>query len=72
MGQTAEEVKLCPFRVRTEEHIAIAVGHGNWTTQSFYPCVMGRCAAWYQGECMRVQEAKMTMPVAGLAERSEE
>lgn len=47
---------LCPYRVLTEEHKAMAVGTGDCTTQSFYFCELDVCAAYHDGKCMRAQE----------------
>lgn len=49
--------KACPYRVFTEEHKAIMVGHGDCTTQEFYQCAGEECIAYHVGLCMRVYEA---------------
>lgn len=51
------EFRLCPFRVIAEVHPALVRGSGDVTTQHFYPCVGLECAAFYDGICLRLQEA---------------
>ena len=49
--------KLCPYRVFTQEHKAIAIGSGDCVTQEFYPCAGEACIAYHVGLCLRAHEA---------------
>lgn len=49
--------KLCPYRVFTKEHKAIAMGSGDVVTQEFYPCAGEACIAYHVGVCLRAYEA---------------
>ncbi len=51
--------KLCPYRVFTEEHKAMMVGHGDYVTQNFYQCCGEDCVAYHVGICLRAHEALM-------------
>lgn len=49
--------KLCPYRVFTEEHKAVAIGSGDCVTQGFYPCAGEACIAYHVGICLRAHNA---------------
>ena len=49
-------LKLCPYRVLTEEHKAIAIGNGDYVTQRFYECAEENCIAYHDGICLRAHE----------------
>lgn len=45
--------KLCPYRVFTKEHKAMAIGSGDVVMQEFYPCAGEACIAYHVGICLR-------------------
>jgi hypothetical protein len=52
-AEKLKDVKLCPYRVHTEDVKSTLINSGNFTMQRFYPCLEEICMAYVDGKCMR-------------------
>lgn len=48
-------VKVCPFRLYTENVKAMTLGGNDFTVTRFYECLKESCMAYQDGKCLRLE-----------------